>query len=262
MVAQTFVVPLDGSGFAERAIPVASAIAERVNGRLLVVSAPYHGVLHPDEYLAGIVARYPNVPVETRAHPDFLPADAILNVVRESDDRVVVMSSHGRGRVRWSMLGSTAEEVVRQSDRPLFLVGRHCRDDFLTPGARLLACVDGTETSERIAPIATEWAARLGLAVNAAIVIHPQDVANIEHPEVLLDPIVEHFGGLDRAHATLLRNAYVAGALADFAGELPASLIAMSSYARTGIARVSLGSVTMAVLQLAECPLLVTHSPS
>jgi nucleotide-binding universal stress UspA family protein len=47
-------------------------------------------------------------------------------------------------------------------------------------------------------------------------------------------------------------------ALADFANELSAAMIAMNCHGRTGLARLALGSTTMGVLQLALCPLLVT----
>ncbi|HEY5170537.1 MAG TPA: universal stress protein [Acidimicrobiia bacterium] len=259
MIGRTFVVPLDGSPFAERSLPVASAIAERVGGRLLLLSASFRGPLEPRAYLEEVAARYAGVPIETIANVEHLPAEAILKVVQESDDRIVCMTSHGRGRLRWSMLGSTAEEVVRRADRPMLLVGRHCRDDFLTSGAHMLTCMDGTEVSGAIAPVAVEWAEQLGLTMDAAVVVDPRDVESVKHPEVLIDPIVELLGGPDRVRAHLLTNAYVAGTLADFAGDLPAALIAMSSYGRTGLARVALGSVTMAVLSLAACPLVVTH---
>jgi nucleotide-binding universal stress UspA family protein len=39
MAPKTFVVPLDGSEFAERALPVAETLAERLGGSLLLVSA-------------------------------------------------------------------------------------------------------------------------------------------------------------------------------------------------------------------------------
>ena len=51
MEPKTFVVPLDGSEFAERALPVAEAMADRIGGGLLLVSAQYHGPLDPHEYL-------------------------------------------------------------------------------------------------------------------------------------------------------------------------------------------------------------------
>lgn len=262
MIPKTYVVPLDGSPFAERAVPVAGVLAHRVGAELLLVSTTHRGPLDPGDYLAGVADRYPDLPVGGLVHTDDLPFDTISKVVGESDDRIVVMTSHGRGRLRWSMLGSTAEDLVRHTDRPILIVGRHCRDDFLMPDAHMFACVDGTEASERIAPIAREWADALALPLDAAMVISPLDVESLEHAQTLLDPIARDFGGPERAHAHLLTSEYVAGALADFGTDLPAAMFAMSSNARVGLRRVAFGSVTMAVLNLASCPLLVTHGES
>ncbi len=259
VIPTTLVVPLDGSPAAERAVSVASAIARRLGGGVLLLSASHDGPHEPAQYLAEVAARHPETPAQTFVNSDDVPVDAIVKLVGESDDRVACMTSHGRGRLRWSVLGSTTEEVIRRSDRPVVVVGRHCREDFMTANARMLVCVDGTDASECIAPVALEWAGQLGLESDAAVVISPLDVESIEHPETLLDPVVEHFGGPQRVRAHLLRNAYTAGALADFGADLPAGMIAMSSRARTGVARVALGSVTMSVLNLAACPLLVTH---
>jgi nucleotide-binding universal stress UspA family protein len=261
MIPKTLVVPLDGSAFAERAVPVANALADRLGGRLILCSAPYIGVLHPREYLAE-VAQGCSAPVETIADAAYLPADAISSIVGESDDRIVCMTGHGRGGLRWSLMGSTAEEVIRRSDRPMILVGRRCKDDFLSTGTHLLAAVDDLDTAETLAPVAGEWALAFGLELDAAVVVHPLDVESAEHPEGLLDPIVERFGGPGRVRANLLRSSYDAGALADFADDLPAALIAMNCHASRGLSRVALGSVTMAVLHLAACPLLVTHCKS
>jgi len=257
MTAPTFVVPLDSSAYSERALPVATALAQRTGGRLLLVSVEEHGPLHPAEYLDEIAACPRPVPVDTVGISDTYPADAIVKVVGESDDRVVCMTSHGRGGLRWGILGSVAEEVVRRAERPTLLVGRHCREDFWNAKS-LLACVDGSESAARVAPAALEWAERLGLAVHAAIVVHPLDVESAEHSEALLDPIVKLFGGTDRAVATMLRSRYPEGALADYAADLPAAIIATNSHGRTGLARFALGSTTMALLHQAPCPLLVT----
>ena len=240
-------------------MPIACTLAERVDGSVLLVSAPYKGVLRPREYLAEVAARCP-VPVETSAAESYLPADAITDVVEEAEDRIVCMTSHGRGGLRWSMMGSTAEEVIRRSDRPMVLVGRHCRDDFLSRGSYMLAAVDGAECSGRLAPDALAWAARLGLRMKAAIVVHPLDVETAEHPEELLDPIIEQFGGPEHTSVKLLKSTYDAGAIADYAGDLPAAMIAIECQGATGLSRVVLGSVTMGVLHLAPCPLLVTHA--
>jgi nucleotide-binding universal stress UspA family protein len=127
MASPTIVVPLDSSAYSERALPVATALAQRAGGRLLLVSVQDHGPLHPREYLDEIAASPRPVPVETVGISNMLAADAIAQVVGESDDRIVCMTSHGRGGLRWGLIGSVAEEVVRRADRPALLVGRHCR---------------------------------------------------------------------------------------------------------------------------------------
>jgi nucleotide-binding universal stress UspA family protein len=181
-----------------------------------------HGPLAPAEYLEEMAAYPRPVPVATIANSETYPVDAIATIARDTEDSIVCMTSHGRGGLRWGLLGSVAEDVVRRAERPTFLVGRHCREDFLTDAHFLLTGVDGTETSSQLAPVVCEWAKRLGLELRAAIVVHPLDVERAEHPEALLDPIVEQFGGPDRATATLLTSRYPEGTLADYAGDIGA----------------------------------------
>jgi nucleotide-binding universal stress UspA family protein len=58
-----------------------------------------------------------------------------------------------------------------------------------------------------------------------------------------------------------VRSSYPAGALADLAESLAVGLVAMNSHARTGVARIALGSVTMGVVGMARCPVLVVKTP-
>ena len=257
MTSPTFVVPLDGSAYSERALPIATALAQRTGGGLLLVSVQDHGALHPAEYLEEM-GSYPRpVPVATIGNSETYPADAIVKIAREVDDCFVCMTSHGRGGLRWGLLGSVAEEVVRRTRRPTILMGRHCREDFLTDARYLLAGVDGTETSAQLAPIVVDWAKRLGLEMRAAIVVHPLDVESAEHSEAVLDPIVEQFGGPDRITVTMLTSRYPEGALADYAGDIGAAIVAMNGHCRAGLARFALGSTTMGLVHQAPCPVLV-----
>jgi nucleotide-binding universal stress UspA family protein len=258
MNPKTIVVPLDGSEFAERALPVADKLAERIGGGLMLVSAQYYGPIEPRQYLDEQAALRRS-PVEVIATKDTYAAEIITETVEGSDDRVVCMTTHGRGRLRWAALGSVAENVIRRTTHPMFLVGRNCRPNFLDRSSHLLACVDGREGAAQLAPEVNAWSELLGLSRYAAVVMHPLDVASAEHQHQLLDPIAAEFGGSTRVDIAMLRSRYVAGALADFADELPAAVIAMNSHARGGLARFALGSVTMGVLHLAPCPLLVMH---
>lgn len=262
MEAKTFVVPLDGSEYSERALPVAEALAARIGGGIMLLSAPFHGPVKPREYVEGLSARVTQCPVAVLASEEFLAPDAISAALAADDDRIVCMTTHGRGSWRWAAVGSVAEEVIRETDRPLVLVGRRCRPDFLERGRQLLACVDTVAAANSLAPAVRAWSELLDLRVTVATVTHPLDVPSAEDPDAVLGPLVKALGCADGAHAKLLRASYVAGALADYADDLPAALMAMNTHARTGFPRFVLGSETMAALHHAPCPVLAVRNPA
>jgi nucleotide-binding universal stress UspA family protein len=259
MTVRTLVVPLDGSRFAERAVPVASAIARRVGSELLFVSAPWDTLLmDANTYLDGIASGIEDVPTSTRVVDHAPPARVIGDVCAEEPDRVVCMTSHGRGKLRWAFLGSVAEAVVRESLEPVILVGRHCDEAWPAPDARLLVAVECSTVDDPVVPVAIEWAKTLGMGVQVTHVVHPLDVAAGETPNPEPAAIAQSIAtaGID-ATSEEPPGWYIAGTLADAARETPASLIAMRTHAPTGMARVSLGSVTMATVNVAPCPVLV-----
>jgi hypothetical protein len=212
MDTKTFVVPLDGSEYSERALPVAEALATRCGGRLLLVSAQFHGPFDPHEYLGEQAARVADCPVEIAPTKTERAAVAIASALEGYDDRIVCMTTHGRGSWRWAAVGSVAEEVICRTDRPMLLVGRHCHADFLERGKDLLVCADRAEAATALAPVVHEWAGVLDLHPRFAVVVHPLDVGSAEYPQTVLDPVAQalHVPADD---AQLLRRNYVAGAL-------------------------------------------------
>ncbi len=260
MTPATIVVPLDGSAFAERAIPIAQSLAKASGAAMLLVASPTHGPDDPSSYLEHLATGLGELASDTTVVWDRPAAEAIEAIAREGADRVVCMTTHGRGRLRWAMLGSVAETVVASSTRPVVLVGPHCAHDW-APHGPVLAGLDGTAKSEAIVPTAAEWARTLGTELHAASVIHPRDVPYAEHPEELLGPIEQRLAerGIS-AVLEILRAVYVAGALVDHANDINASMLAMTTHARTDLLRFALGSVTMGVVNLARCPVIVTHA--
>ena len=259
MFPDTLVVPLDGSELAARALPVARAFVRQTGGRLLLMTTGWDDdVGKARDYLAEISEDHQDVDVSTIVITDRSAASAIQLVAAESPGRIVCMTTHGRGRMRWAMLGSVAEEVVRESSDPVMLLGRHCRTEWPNNFRRMVVCVDGTSATPAVEADAVEWAKTLGLDLHVVTVIHPLDATASDG---VLDAIVGRMEaqGL-HAHKCVLRNRYPAGAIADFAESIDADLVAMSSHARAGAARVALGSVTMGVVGMARCPVLVTRT--
>jgi nucleotide-binding universal stress UspA family protein len=172
------------------------------------------------------------------------------------------MTSHGRGGIRWALLGSVAEDVIRTSRQPVIVVGAHCRPECVE-GKELVLCYDGSAAMEPAITAACEWAKALDLSVQLVFLASPYDVESLTHPEDLFEAPVARLTAEGLAvGSTMLQGSWAAGMLADFASSRGAAFVAMASRARTGAARVAIGSTTMGVVGLAPCPVLVTHAPA
>jgi nucleotide-binding universal stress UspA family protein/predicted transcriptional regulator len=140
-------VPLDGSELAERALDVARDVAAPGATLLLVRVVPWpqsfvvedeserardaeaaaYGVKVATAYLNRVAAplRTSGLAVETQAIVGETRGTisrhlAVAAVAWEAD--AIVMSTHGRGGVTGWLLGSVADEVIRNVDRPVLLV--------------------------------------------------------------------------------------------------------------------------------------------
>lgn len=254
-----FVVPLDGSKLAERAIPIATALANRVGGSVTLVSVNFGRLPSLEEHLDALASRIESVPCEHVVVSSLDAAGTIAGIANERADGAICMTTHGRGRLRWAVLGSVAEAVLHRSEGPVVLLGRRCGDGWPGDAHGVGVCIDGSLESEYIIEPACEWAPALGFGIEILTVIHPLDVLDAEHPETLFVPSLDlvRERGLD-ARTHLVRSRYPAAAIADLAESLPLAMLAMSTHARSGLERFALGSVTMGVLNMARCPVLVS----
>jgi hypothetical protein len=82
--------------------------------------------------------------VETASHP----AAEILGAIASCDDPLIVLGTHSRDRVERFLVGSTAEEVLRNTDWPVITVGPDVKGSSgLGPLNRLMLATDLTERS-------------------------------------------------------------------------------------------------------------------
>ena len=236
MMPKSILVPLDESPFAERAIRVARALATQLGADLAYFAARGDGTASQAErYLEFAVAEYG--PADVLFSDDTQAGHAIA-AAAEAGDRLVCMTSHGRGSLRWAVLGSVAEDVIRESHRPVVLVGRHCGTDWPDGFRTAVVCLDGADAADAIIPIATEWAQALDLRVHVVHVIHPLDVEGAEHPDKAVQANVAQLreAGLD-VRSVLLRSRLTGAAVADHASSVPGAIVMMSSQSHTGISR-------------------------
>ena len=138
----SILVPLDGSSFAEAALPHAAALAAALGGGILLLyvleppmgSYSYPGVglvqesleeehRQAESYLQEVAQRLRSdgLSVQTVVREGW-PADVIVYRGATLGPRLIVMATHGRTGALRLLLGSVALEVVRRSPLPVLLV--------------------------------------------------------------------------------------------------------------------------------------------
>ena len=151
---------------------------------------------------------------------------------------------------------------MRSVEVPFLLVGPHCDGDWSIESNRLLACLDESPISDAVLHPASEWCRALGLELWLAEVFHPLDVASTLSVWRYIDQVAEQV----RAELPSVRTVsgwsrHPADEILHLRASVSACLIAMGTHGRSGLARVTLGSVTMAVVHRAPCPVLTIRPP-
>jgi nucleotide-binding universal stress UspA family protein len=189
-------VPLDGSPFAEQALPLALTIARRIGAHLHVVrvraSLPLSGDDDSEAYVRATAAQIQSrLPAKVRPwvltdelgalqYPPPAP-DAVAKTLaihaREHAD-LIVMSTHGRGGVKRAWLGSVADALLRIAPRPVLLVRPGDVTFSLAADAdrgitHILIPLDGSETAEHAIPVARELGKPLGARITLLRVTSP-----------------------------------------------------------------------------------------
>ncbi|MDZ7630154.1 MAG: universal stress protein [Gemmatimonadaceae bacterium] len=182
MIAK-IVVPLDGSPFAEHAIPAAVAIARRTNAALEFVSicrppfsSPYlRGVrVYEDAslqtavdghraYLAAQVARVreqDGLDCVTAVHVGPILETLLAHLAATAAD-LVVMTTHGGNSPNTTWLGSTTDRMIREAQVPVLLIRpATARGALSLEGTvrTILAPVDVSHAAEHVVRVAGDVA--------------------------------------------------------------------------------------------------------
>lgn len=179
---RTVLVPLDGTSLAEGAVPTARALAARFDATLHTVS-----VVVSDFELDRIRSQGARVldtdPDDPRIHVevDSDVAAAVHRCAADLDASVICLSTHASGRVAGTLTGSTARDIIEHGRHPTVVAGPlvvhpdpEAHEAMAPLGVdRLVACVDGTPSSETGLPVAAAWAHALGMKLTIVTVAEP-----------------------------------------------------------------------------------------
>lgn len=296
----SLLIPLDGSKFSEGSLPFAGDIARATGASMHValVHVPYEPEhllgntqfsfegastaeyddmyrRREEEYLAGLVERLAadGVPTDSRVL-DGEVADGLTEYADEVHSDMILMTTHGYTGVNRLWLGSVADEMIRHTTIPLFVVHPKeagASDKPLTI-RHILIPLDGSELAENVIGPAAELARATGARITLLHVVPSGEssgwpvLASLrERPVPPLDAALSYLEGVQEeltrdgldVEVVAKYGHTPATAIVDAAEHLGVDVIAMATHGYGGLRRTLLGSVADKILRSSTLPLLV-----
>lgn len=259
-------VPIDGSPGADRVVPVAAALAGRLDAGLLL-----WGVAHPgadraaqEAHLYELLRRHAggHGAYMSAGHAD--PVQAIVEHAEHHTGTLLCAVSHGQGSIGERALGSITGDLLPRSRTPMLVIGPHFDESNRSPSEwrNVLACVDGSDRGERAVPIAADFARAAGLALTVVQAVCTEDDL---FDRARAEQYVHALAGMHRPPASgrVLSGAHhPAEAICAEAARTPGAVLAVASRGRGGPGHGSesnepTGSVTNDVLRFSRGAVLV-----
>jgi nucleotide-binding universal stress UspA family protein len=281
-------VPLDGSPFAEGALPAAVALAERFDAEIHLFNVrkevddelPERRKALDEQawqYLANTASRLraiTSVSVwSTMRHGNV--AHEIVAETGASHD-LVVMTSHGRSGLSRFWLGSVADECIRCIERPIFVVHPAEGDPWKAAFGfdRVVVPLDGSQVAESALPMAVLMAELFDVPIAfVRSVVSPIPVESAYFPapdwmptedtvsaaRTYLEGIAARVKGRGvRAEVHAVSGRHPATLVDAVAGD--GGLVVMAAQCHSPVRRAVLGSVSDKILRTVLSPVLILRA--
>lgn len=199
--------------------------------------------------------------------------NVICEVSQEEGADLIILGAHRRKLLRDIFTGTTAERVMRESQRPVLMVNAGVRGEYKNPAV----CIDLGDSSMNAAVIAHQ----IGLLPSGANAIHAYpslsrlqlSIVGVDREEER-DAIAGEQAAIWKELSSFLAKREIAGlglrpsvvegalptAVNGWASEQRVDLLVVGTHNRTGLPRLLLGSAATSLLASATCDVLVVPS--
>jgi nucleotide-binding universal stress UspA family protein len=205
------------------------------------------------------------------------PAAEITSYARTHNIELIVMGTHGRGRVAHLLLGSVAEKVARTAPCPVLTM----HDEPTLPelgGLRILVPTDFSPSSDAALGCAKRLAAKLGGSIRLLHVVEYPAIGASFGSELCVPAPAEVREEQAKNARTELSRRILADSrsriqttsdvvygpagmmIAAYAGDSSFNMIVMGTRGRSGLTHLLMGSIAESVIRTARCPVLTVKS--
>lgn len=247
------IVPFDGTIRSLGASNLGADLSSMLDAKLVVITAS--GV-DTERGLWTLKARAMEMGTETAqvwVEPERKPAKAIANADHYRTNSLICMSTHARSGVRRMVFGSVAEDVLREIDTPVLLIGPDCDLQHAADIRQVILCLDGTPTSEAAVPLAGAWASAFGLR---CLLLSVVDRAHATAPPDL-DRFARTLEAICPVEALEIDGSDPLATILDTTKHATGSILVMATHGRVGFDRFAHGSMMADVVRQSSIPVLV-----
>ena len=286
---EKILVPLDGSNLSELVLAYVEELGERLGSEIILVHVcpPKLGSFSHKhqiyvEQMAQVVKEH--LKRKDKVRPVLLsgaPNKEIVDYAKKEDVSLIAMMTHGQSGVKRWLLGSTADKVIRETDRPVLLIRAEAPLTMRDEGKlnKLLVPLDGSKLSEAILPYVEALLSPITTVPKPEVtllhVIAPTryvagggSISNVHYSMVEMQKLRSLAEGHFKHIASGLESKGIAvtwedpvgntaEVIIDYAEKNNANLTAMCTHGYSGFSRLFLGSVANRILHHGNTALLL-----
>lgn len=272
------VVATDFSPASDAALSVAGTMAQIFKAKVTLLHifqyVPKHSYRVPVDWMVEIIRRdvrqkleettkilqQSGIETKTIVLEDGNPAQQILSFVQRCESPLLLMGTHAVGGMERFLLGSTAEEVLRQVECPVITVGPHgvSGTENDTGLRKILFATEFTDTSLAAIPfiLAVRQASKAHLRV-----LHVSNKRSSEKTESRqFDPVRKALQGAEDAEYITLHGANVSQAVVDEAERCQADLLVLGVRRAPESAAHLAPKIAFQIIAAAPCAVLTVSS--
>ncbi len=169
-----------------------------------------------------------------------LAFEGIMKVSAKNEVDLVVMGSHGASGFKEMFIGSNAEKVVRNSDVPVLIIKKDAGE--FNVNKFVFASDFSDEINKPFAKV-VEFANKFGAELQLAMINTPSSFKPTHIALEIMKNFVANFS-IDKYSINIYNDVNVENGILNFANHIDADLVGVSTHGRKGIAHFFNGSIS------------------